>query len=210
MASSRDRAQQRFEQLFNSAYGDLLAYAVRRTRTRDEAEDVVAEVFAVAWRRCDDMPAGDNACLWLFGIARLVVRSHHRTHGRVARLVAKLASQPQAPTGPRPGADGDPTVRAAFRSLSRADRDVLALQLWEGLSAREIAAVLDVSEAAVWKRLERARTRLRQRLADRGHALATDRDRASLDGAQDPAPHSGDTSSASGPPSIHTPRGEHA
>lgn len=98
----------------------------------------------------------------------------------------------------------------AFRSLSPADRNVLAWQLWEGLSAREIATVLDVSEAAVWRRLERARTRLRQHLADRNHPLATDRVRGHPKVAPDPVLGPGDSASAAGSQSIHTPEGEHA
>lgn len=60
----------------------------------------------------------------------------------------------------------DPAVAAAFNRLRDTDREVLALSLWDGLSAREVSEVLDISEPAVWKRLERARTRLRRQLDD--------------------------------------------
>ncbi|MCW3017458.1 MAG: subfamily polymerase sigma-24 subunit, partial [Solirubrobacterales bacterium] len=55
----------RFRQLFAAAERDLLAYALRRVDRAEDAADIVAETFLVAWRRLDDVPAGDEARLWL-------------------------------------------------------------------------------------------------------------------------------------------------
>jgi len=65
-------AEERFQALFSANYGDVLAYALRRCRSRQDAEDVTAETFAVAWRRINQVPAGEHARAWLFGAAHLV------------------------------------------------------------------------------------------------------------------------------------------
>jgi RNA polymerase sigma-70 factor (ECF subfamily) len=51
-------ADERFEALFNANFGDVLAYAARRCPSQQDAEDLVAETFAVAWRRMTDIPQG--------------------------------------------------------------------------------------------------------------------------------------------------------
>jgi RNA polymerase sigma-70 factor (ECF subfamily) len=57
-------------------------------------------------------------------------------------------------------------VQAAFEQLAEADREVLVLRYLEQLSAREVGAILGVSEAAAKKRALRALQKLRQLLKD--------------------------------------------
>lgn len=164
----------RFEALFNANYGDVLAYAVRRCTSRQDAEDVVAETFAVAWRRLEDLPDGDRARLWLFGTARLVRMNHHRTDRRRLRLTDRLRDR----FGPLLRREIDTQIaerdhlERALAALSEIDREVLQLHAWEELSAEQIAATLEISTSAVWKRLQRARDRLAATL---GHPDEPDR-----------------------------------
>ena len=60
MESTRDG---RFEALFRANYAAVRGYALRRAR-REEAQDVVAETFLVAWRRFDEVPV--DALPWLY------------------------------------------------------------------------------------------------------------------------------------------------
>jgi RNA polymerase sigma factor (sigma-70 family) len=157
-----------FEALFAAHYGDLLAYAVRRCATRQDAEDVVAETFAVAWRRLDELPVGDQTRLWLFGTARLVWRNLERTRSRQRRLAERL-QRLRSPLALQRGPDRDGTaddqLQRAIAALSETDREVLQLHAWEELTADEIAATLGISTSAAWKRLQRARDRLSGALA---------------------------------------------
>lgn len=154
--------QEWLEDLFRRHYADLMAYAVRRCGSRAEAEDVVAETFTVALRRIGDLPEGEEARLWLFGTARLVRMNHDRSRRRQRGLLQRMrsalpASDPTRADERRPEAEA---IRAALSGLREPDREVLLLQAWEGLTANEIASVLEITPAAVWKRLERARDRL--------------------------------------------------
>ena len=154
--------EERFETLFRSHYGDVLAYATRRCPSRQDAEDLVAETFAVAWRRLSDVPSGEGARLWLFGTARGVRLNQERARHRQRSLARKLIDlHRMAPdfeinvVGP-----GGGRVLDALSTLSGADRELLQLHVWEGLTAEEIAVVLHITCPAVWKRLQRARERL--------------------------------------------------
>ncbi|HEX9063978.1 MAG TPA: sigma-70 family RNA polymerase sigma factor [Streptosporangiaceae bacterium] len=156
----------RFEHLYAATCGPLLGYALRRTANSDDAADVVAETFLTAWRRLDDVPAGDQARLWLYGVARNVLANYRRGERRRYELSDRLRCDLAA--GYRdPEYTGDlARLRRAFTGLAEADRELLALVAWEGLDHSELAVVLGCSRNAVRIRLHRARSRFAAALAD--------------------------------------------
>jgi RNA polymerase sigma-70 factor (ECF subfamily) len=152
----------RLEELFEVHHRALLAYAARRTPTLTDAEDVVAEVFLVAWRRLDDVPAGDGALPWLYGVARKTIGNQRRGLFRRRRLRDRLEQTAERPTIPTP-TGGQPALDA-LELLSASDQELLRLVAWEELSHAEIAAVMGISVNAVAIRLHRARARFEQAL----------------------------------------------
>ena len=83
----KDR-EDRFRGVFTRCYTPLLAYARRRC-TPTDADDLVADVLTVAWRRLDDVPR--NAELpWLFGVAHRTLANQQRAARRRLRLVDRL------------------------------------------------------------------------------------------------------------------------
>jgi len=118
----------RFQALYEANYSAILGYA-RRRAPRDEAADVVADTFLVAWRRISDVPEGDEARLWLYGTARRVLANRARSERRRNRIGAQLAAQTLLP------AQGDPpetdVVARAFERLRPEERELLALVAWE-------------------------------------------------------------------------------
>ncbi|MGI5167017.1 RNA polymerase sigma factor [Spirillospora sp. CA-253888] len=155
-----------FAAVYERTYRPLLAYALRRCATAEDAADVVAETFAIAWRRAAELPPGDQARLWLYGVARRVLANHRRGERRhalkTAVLRAELAALPQ--TAP----PDDTPVARVFGGLSDGDRELLALVAWEGLTGAEIAQVLGCSRNAVGIRLHRARKRFARALKEAG------------------------------------------
>ncbi|MBG0830402.1 RNA polymerase sigma factor [Planomonospora sp. ID67723] len=162
-----DERLARFEAVYNQAYGRITAYAARRCDSPQDAADVVAETFAVAWRRVDELPAGAEATLWLYGVARKVLANHHRgdnrRRARMVELDAELADLygDSLDSGIERAAIGQ-----AFRTLSDDDRELLSLVAWEGLDREEIATALGLSRNAVRIRLHRARKRFSRALAE--------------------------------------------
>lgn len=154
-----------FEALYRATRTDLLRYFVRRTTDAEEAADLLAETYATAWRKLEAIPAGGEARLWLFGVARnLLLRSARRR--RVAdALVERLAGELRAAQPPAPTGEVATRLRTALPELTERDREILTLNAWEGLAPREIARVMGTSPNAVRIRLYRARKQLESRLA---------------------------------------------
>jgi RNA polymerase sigma-70 factor (ECF subfamily) len=156
-----------FEAVFRAHSRPLLAYAVRRVSRVEDAADVVAETMLVAWRRLDDVPSGDDARPWLFGVARNVLANHVRTTTRGERLGAKLREQLAGVTldDHADAAGTAVVVRDALGRLEDDDRELIRLTSWEGLGPSEIAVAMELPVATVRTRLHRARRRLREELA---------------------------------------------
>jgi RNA polymerase sigma-70 factor (ECF subfamily) len=162
-----DDRRTRFERLYADHAPEIAMYALRRT-DRESAQDVVAETYAVVWRRVDEVP--QDALPWLYAVARRVLANQRRSSTRLAALRRRLEAQP--PAGPEL-ADG--SVAAALASLSPADREVLLLVAWEGLSAVEASTVLGCSPEACRVRLHRARTRFANALEPSPNGATTKR-----------------------------------
>ncbi len=156
----------RFRVLFDDNYSSLLAYAVRRVDSYEDAKDVVADVFAVAWRRWDAVP--DDAVeqrMWLYGVARRVLSNRHRSDVRVSRLYSRLASAAREVVPDHAANDDDSDLALAVEALNTleaADREILLLSLWEELAPGQIATVVGKTGAIVSVRLHRAKARLRK------------------------------------------------
>jgi RNA polymerase sigma factor (sigma-70 family) len=173
-AAVTDDAHIRFRRLFDDAERDLLAYALRRVERPEDAADVVAETFLVAWRRLDDVPRGEQARLWLYGVARRQLANQRRGQLRRSQLADRLRDELPAAVAAATAGDEDEragAVRAALQRLGEPDRELLMLSSWEGLSPAELAAVLDLSAVTLRSRLHRARKRLRAQL-DRAEAAS--------------------------------------
>jgi DNA-directed RNA polymerase specialized sigma24 family protein len=89
--------QRRFDALFASYRSDIVAYCGWRAGPAGDAQDAVAEVFLTAWRRLDQVPAGDAARVWLYATARRVIANQRRSSRRRAALQERARSA--APAG---------------------------------------------------------------------------------------------------------------
>ncbi|MBF4160192.1 RNA polymerase sigma factor [Nocardioides acrostichi] len=150
-----------FEALYRATAPHLFGYLRRRGVA--EAEDVVAEVFAVAWRRRAELPDADLRRAWLFGAARRVVLQQSRREqraGRAAEAAAMLASSTTGASATRSSPVRENAVARALARLDPAAREIVRLAEWEGLSPAEIAVVIGVRPGTARVRLHRARRAL--------------------------------------------------
>jgi RNA polymerase sigma factor (sigma-70 family) len=155
-----------FEQLFRDTRTDLLAYIMRRSQSAEDAADVLAETYLIAWQKLDAIPTGDRARLWLFGVARnLLLKGVSRRRSRHA-LVERLADELRSVHPPHATVEDERStaLRAALAALPERDREILMLTGWEGLTPKQIAAVVGTPVNLVRVRLHRARTRLKRDL----------------------------------------------
>ena len=166
--------EQRFRKLYRDHYPQVYAYFKRRTNL-DAAEDGAVETFMVAWRRIGDVPGGEAALPWLYGVAHRILANQRRGLRRKVRLEQRLSGL---------GPDTEPTpemlvvrgseiqeVLDAFSRLRASDQEVLRLAEWEELPHRDIASALGCNPAAVDQRIHRALGRLEKEV-QRGHYAA--------------------------------------
>lgn len=156
-----------FGELFDAYARSVYNHAYRLTGEWSVAEEVVSLTFLDAWRLCGRVDEeGGSLRPWLLGIATNVTRNTRRAARRHAAAMARLPrAEPVADfadevAGRLDDAAQLAVVRAALRSLRRAEREVLALCVWSGLDYRAAAEALGVPVGTVRSRLSRARTKL--------------------------------------------------
>ncbi|MEV7210587.1 MULTISPECIES: sigma-70 family RNA polymerase sigma factor [unclassified Streptomyces] len=166
------------DEIFAAAYREhywaVSRYVARRLDT-GEVEEVVAEVFTVAWRRRAELP--HTPLPWLYGVARNCLANAVRGQGRRRRLLARLGNDDAAhgrhiTSGPEAEPPGG-WVHEALARLSAKDQEVLRLTAWEELGVDELAVALGCGSRAASMRLHRARVRLRTEIDRMGPAPAT-------------------------------------
>jgi RNA polymerase sigma-70 factor (ECF subfamily) len=161
-----DAREEQFRALYDLTRPQIIAYALRRTSSREDAADIVAETYEIAWRRLGDVPAGHAGLLWLYVTARHVLANHGRRVRRRDETTARLAEELRGVPLRTEGLDEDSLVmRSCLNSLSADEQELLMLAGWEGLSAAEIGRVLGCSPTAARIRLHRARVRLKSTIA---------------------------------------------
>ncbi|HEY2632828.1 MAG TPA: sigma-70 family RNA polymerase sigma factor [Solirubrobacteraceae bacterium] len=151
--------QQEMTRLYEGHADAVMRYAQRRS-DRETAEEVVAQVFLVAWRHRSTLP--DEALPWLYGVARRVLSEQRRGAMRRRRLHERLRGE--AIEVPPALELRDGRLGEALMRLSDGDREALLLRYWEELEPEQVAAALGCSRATLAVRLHRARARLRRDL----------------------------------------------
>ena len=127
---------------------------------RQDAEDVVQEVFLALVERLKDVPFNDYEHLkaWLIRVAI----------NKSINVAKSNARRRTSPIDNRPGkvVDVFNELDYELEKLSADDRQIIYLHYYEGYSAKEIADFLSLRENAVHKRLSRARDRLKKFLSE--------------------------------------------
>lgn len=159
-----NESRERFRLLYETHAGRVLAFALRRVNGQEEAREVVAETFLVAWRRLDQVPS--DPLPWLFGVARNVIANQRRSVRRHEALSSKLAGS-AVDVRQHDHADdivAHDAVTTALQRLSGWDQQALMLVAWEHLDNRRAAAAMGCSPATFAVRLNRARRRLQREI----------------------------------------------
>ncbi|WP_148611521.1 RNA polymerase sigma factor [Nocardioides rubriscoriae] len=167
MTSPARRA--RLEDVAAEVVEPVRRFLARRTDPAT-AEDVLAEVLLVCWRRLGEVP--DAPLPWAYGVARHCLANAERGARRQQRVAARVATvDPPATRVAGPGDDEPPAVEVvseALATLPAKDAELLRLWAWEQLTPAEIALVLDLTPNAASIRLHRAREKLREALRKNG------------------------------------------
>jgi len=160
----------------------LFKSALRLTRSREDAEDLIQETYLKAFKYYGRFAEGTNFKAWLFKIMKnTFINSYRKTKARPPRvdfaevqegLEETLADNPPAwAVNPEPGlmnAELDVQVRSALQALPHGYLMVVLLADLEGTSYRRIAEILAVPVGTVMSRLYRGRRMLERSLLEYG------------------------------------------
>ena len=162
LTESPEFLRERFRVLYDESYEDLWRYIQRRSISTEEARDTLSEVFLVAWKRLEDVPVGKEARLWLFGVARNLLKASWRKRKRSKDLVVRIGNEMSTRGNTDTELDNSGVLKIvkALQFLSENDQEILRLVAWEKLSHKEISVVFGCSENAASIRIHRARVRL--------------------------------------------------
>jgi RNA polymerase sigma-70 factor (ECF subfamily) len=139
------------ETFYDRYYRVAFALVVRIVKDRQEAEDVLAEVFWQVWRQSGRYtPSRGKPLAWLLTIARTRAIDSLRASDRRPRSASR-SEETAAPPAPSQDRQEDPFVLASTRmavsrcleALSREQRVPLEMAYFEGMSHTEIAAAMN-------------------------------------------------------------------
>ncbi len=158
-------ARAEFEAVYRRHLPDVSAYLARRV-DRADVEDLAADVFAIAWRKRDAVAPGEELP-WLYRIASYQVANHRRRLAVRASALA-LFTAPDAAPAADAAFEGDPELARAWRGLTGAQREILALVVIDDLAVADAAIVLGITPNAASIRLHRAKKALAAALTQAG------------------------------------------
>ncbi|MGN6225656.1 RNA polymerase sigma factor [Pseudoxanthomonas sp.] len=146
-----------------------IAYAI--TRDVHASEDIAQEAFLKAWKHLGSLKNPDSLLPWLRQITRNLARDHLRAGqyrpmtGEAADIAIELATD----TAPTPAervlqTEQERVAADVIAALPEDSREVLLLYYRESQSSQQVAHLLGLTDAAVRKRLSRARGYVREEL----------------------------------------------
>lgn len=174
--SERERAERRarFDSEALAQLDALYSFALKLTRAREDAEDLVSDTMLRAFQRWEQYRLGTNIRAWLFTIL------YHAFVSRKRRIDAREVQPLEDEEGREifePVGEADPEgafydsfldeqIVAAIQRLPEEYRSAVVMSDLHGLKYAEIAQVLGVPEGTIKSRLFRGRRLLQAQLRD--------------------------------------------
>jgi RNA polymerase sigma-70 factor (ECF subfamily) len=159
-----DAFSQRYDQYFTRVF----AYVFGRVHNVHTAEDLVADVFERAYLKADSLRNEDAFSTWLFTIARNIIISHGRKHGRetivdpeVMREIAPASASVESEVLKK---EELKAVSDLLSNFPQREQDIVSLKFDAELSNQQIAEIMDLSEANVRVILFRTLRKLRDQM----------------------------------------------
>ena len=153
----------RLDQMVLQYEKDLLRICCIYLRDRTAAEDVVQETFLKAFRNLDSFRGESSEKTWLISIAINCCRDYRRSAWY--RYIDRSISVDQLPilSSALPS-DDHIALSMAIMKLKPKYMEVVLLRFYEGYPIKEIARILNLTEAAVSSRINKAKQKLKTEL----------------------------------------------
>jgi RNA polymerase sigma factor (sigma-70 family) len=152
--------------LYERHAAQIYRFCLHQLGTREEAEDAVQSTFLNAFRGIKGGVVPDSEAAWLFKIAANVCLTRRRSSWRRGRVESPADFEVVEELAPAPTRRADELIglQDVLEQMPEQQRRAILLREWQGLSYREIARELALSQAAVETLLFRARRSLAEGL----------------------------------------------
>ncbi len=152
--------------LYERHAAKILSFCQHRLGSREEAEDAVQTTFMNAFRALGRGVVPETETAWLFKIAENVCLSRRRSSWRRNRIESPSDFELIVEVVPGPSRQRDELIgiTGVLAAMPEQQRRAILLREWQGLSYREVAAELELSQSAVETLIFRARRSLAQGL----------------------------------------------
>lgn len=152
----------------------VTAIALAIVRDVHTSQDIAQDAFLTAWQKIARLRNPDSFLPWLRQITRNLARDHLRAQKRhgppvddAEAAIAQVADPRPCPADQQVQLEEAEAAAAAIDALPEESREVLLLFYREGQSSQQVATLLGLSDAAVRKRLSRARQAIRDEMLAR-------------------------------------------
>jgi RNA polymerase sigma factor (sigma-70 family) len=174
LPTARDGCQQAYGRIVGACQNTVTAIALAITRDVQASEDIAQEAFLRAWQQLSKLNNPASFMPWLRQITRNLARDwlranrHRPMSGEAAEVAIGMAADPSPSPAERLLQIEEETAAADIISaLPEDSRETLLLYYREGQRSQQVADLLGLSDAAVRKRLSRARAMVREELLQR-------------------------------------------
>ena len=148
-----NKADRFFERLYKEHHGSLTKYVYNVTHNKSSTEEIVQEIFLVAYKKLDIVSNHENPVGWLYLVAKTLIKAHYRKN----EFHFSLAELDEARCGRNDEYIDDLILTS---SLSEDEAKLLKRHYLEGIKLSELATEYDLSLSACKMRLKRAREKL--------------------------------------------------
>ena len=166
--------QEAFSQIVAGCQGGITAIALSIVRDLQTSEDIAQEAFLNAWTHLRRLRSSSSFLPWLRQITRNLARDHLRRRKTERRYdgdmddILRVVADPSPDVPERLARQHEEQVVAELiDDLPEETREILLIYYREGQSSKQVADLLGMSDAAVRKRLQRARDSIRNDLMSR-------------------------------------------
>lgn len=163
-----------YGRIVSGCQGMVTAIALSIVRDVPASEDIAQDAFIKAWQNLRKLGNPSSFLPWLRQITRNLARDHLRSQsyranppGNIEAVIASVADPGLTPDDALAESQEARIAAGVIDALPEESREVLLLYYREGQSSRQVAALLGMQDAAVRKRLSRARADIREELLQR-------------------------------------------
>lgn len=179
--AARTGDTQAFEALINSCKNTVTSIALSIVKDVDASEEVAQQVFINCWQNLDKLSNAESFLAWVRQTARYKAANYLRDN-KVDKKVTGVEAETIFSQHLAEQDSGEASLTAEqhkqiigqlMEQLSAENREIVLLYYREGQSSRQVATLLEISEASVRKKLSRSRAALKEQLlAKLGRSIA--------------------------------------